>query len=78
MNNLGIQLLQERTENAGLGLVYMNFADKQANSGALYRSDWLIQTVIDNNFKFQLRKKGSPSGTTQTAATRTTPDGWDE
>ena len=27
MNQLGVQLLQERTENAGLGLVYMNFAN---------------------------------------------------
>lgn len=61
MNNLGVQLLQERTENAGLGLVYMNFADKQTDSGVQYRSDWLIQTVIDNNFKFALRKKGDAS-----------------
>lgn len=59
MNSLGVSELQNRTENAGLGLVYMNFADKQENSGALYKSDWLIQTIIDNNFKFALRKKGS-------------------
>lgn len=61
MNNLGVQLLQNRTENAGLGLVYMNFADRDANFGQKYRSDWLIQTVIDNNFKFALRKKGDAS-----------------
>ena len=61
MNGLGVQLLQNRTENAGLGLVYMNFADKQTDSGVQYRSDWLIQTVIDNNFKFALRKKGDAS-----------------
>lgn len=61
MNTLGVRLLQERTENAGLGLVYMNFADKQTDSGVQYRSDWLIQTVIDNNFKFALRKKGDAS-----------------
>lgn len=61
MNTLGVRLLQERTENAGLGLVYMNFADRDANSGQQYRSDWLIQTVIDNNFKFALRKKGDAS-----------------
>ena len=61
MNNLGVQLLQNRTENAGLGLVYMNFADRDANSGQQYRSDWLIQTIIDNNFKFALRKKGDAS-----------------
>lgn len=59
MNNLGVRELQNRTENAGLGLVFMNFADKQSTSGALYKSDWLIQTLIDNNFKFALRKKGS-------------------
>lgn len=62
MNNLGVSELQNRTENAGLGLVYMNFADKQSNSGAKYKSDWLIQTVIDNNFKFALRKKGDSEG----------------
>lgn len=59
MNSLCVSELQNRTENAGLGLVYMNFADKQADSGAKYKSDWLIQTIIDNNFKFALRKKGS-------------------
>lgn len=64
MNNLGISELQNRTENASLGLVYMNFADMDENSGALYKSDWLIQTVIDNNFKFALRKAGGTSGTT--------------
>lgn len=62
MNNLGVSELQNRTENAGLGLVYMNFADKQSDSGAKYKSDWLIQTIIDNNFKFALRKKGSSEG----------------
>ena len=62
MNNLGVRELQNRTENAGLGLVYMNFADKQSDSGAKYKSDWLIQTIIDNNFKFALRKKGSSEG----------------
>ena len=40
----------------------MNFADKQSDSGAKYKSDWLIQTIIDNNFKFALRKKGSSEG----------------
>lgn len=58
--------LQERDANASLGLVYFNFADKQTNSGALYRTDNLIQTIIDNNFKFNLRTETStdtPSGT---------------
>ena len=61
MNNLGVQLLQERTENAGLGLVYMNFANRN-DDGQSYRSDWLIQTVIDNNFKFQLRMDAADEG----------------
>lgn len=59
MNQMGVDELQNREENAGLGLIFMNFADKQEGSGAEYKSDWLIQTLIDNNFKFALRKKGS-------------------
>lgn len=65
LNNYAVQLLQERTQNASLGIVLLNYADKQAGSGALYQSDWLIQTIIDNNFKFALRKA---SGTTNNAA----------
>lgn len=68
MNQMGVEELQDRTENAGLGLVFMNFADKQTNSGAKYKSDWLIQTLIDNNFKFALRKKGSTTTTNYNAA----------
>lgn len=80
MNNLGVSELQNRTENAGLGLVYMNFADKQEDSGAKYKSDWLIQTVIDNNFKFALRKKEVSSTTRTEYVTRITSsgDGWDK
>ena len=63
MNDLGVQQLQKRTENAALGLIFMNFADKQANSGAKYKSDYLIQTTIMNNRKFQLRKKGDATRT---------------
>ena len=59
MNQMGVDELQNREENAGLGIIFMNFADKQTESGAKYKSDWLIQTLIDNNFKFALRKKGS-------------------
>lgn len=67
MNNLAVDELQKRTENAGLGLIFMNFADKQANSGAKYKSDYLIQTTIMNNRKFQLRKKTtSTTGETKT------------
>lgn len=68
MNQMGVEELQDRTENAGLGLVFMNFADKQTDSGAKYKSDWLIQTLIDNNFKFALRKKGSTTTTNYNAA----------
>ena len=67
MNQLGVQLLQERTENAGLGLVYMNFANRN-DDGQSYHSDWLIQTVIDNNFKFQLRMDAAESGQTYNAS----------
>lgn len=79
MNKLGVQQLQERTENAGLGLIFMNFADKQVNSGAKYKSDYLIQTIIMNNRKFQLRKKGDSSTGTKTV-TRTVSDEnvWDK
>lgn len=59
MNQMGVDELQNREENAGLGIIFLNFADKQTESGAKYKSDWLIQTLIDNNFKFALRKKGS-------------------
>ena len=55
--------LQQRAENASLGLVFFNFADKQENSGVQYGTNYLIQTIIDNNFKFALRKAGE-SGTT--------------
>ena len=57
--------LQQRDENASLGLVFFNFADKQA-TGQQYGTDNLIQTIIDNNFKFNLRTKtrtDTPSGT---------------
>lgn len=53
--------LQTRDANASLGLVYFNFADKQPTSGAQYGVDYMIQTVIDNNFKFNLRKEGGAS-----------------
>lgn len=54
-----IDFIQNRGENASLGVVLMNFADKQGGSGADYGCDALIQTIIDNNFKFALRKKTS-------------------
>lgn len=80
MNNLGIEQLQKRTENAGLGLVFMNFADKQSTSGAKYKSDMLIQTIIMNNRKFQLRKKDSSRTPTYNASYKSGGNavGWDE
>lgn len=47
-------LLQNRTADATLGIVLMNFADP-ANP----YSGNLIQTIINNNFNFQLRTAGS-------------------
>lgn len=58
--------IQKRGTDASLGLVMMNFADKQAGSGADYGCDGLIQTIIYNNFSFALRKK--TSGTTPAAS----------
>lgn len=79
MNQMGVDELQNRAENAGLGLVFMNFADKQEGSGTKYKSDWLIQTLIDNNFKFALRKKGSSStGTKSVTHIVSDENGWDK
>lgn len=50
-----------REQNASLGVVYMNFADNLAKYGAKYGCDQLIQTIINNNFTFQLRTRGSDS-----------------
>lgn len=81
LNNYSVGLLQNRTANASLGLIFMNFADKLETSGALYKSGWLIQTIIDNNFKFALRKVPSSTTTTSYNAsdkTRVNTVGWDK
>ena len=81
LNNYSVGLLQNRTANASLGLIFMNFADKLETSGALYKSDWLIQAIIDNNFKFALRKVPSSTTTTSYNAsdkTRVNTVGWDK
>ena len=81
LNNYSVGLLQNHTANASLGLIFMNFADKLETSGALYKSDWLIQTIIDNNFKFALRKVPSSTTTTSYNAsdkTRVNTVGWDK
>ena len=67
-------LLQNRTEDATLGVVYVNFANPENPY-----SGNLIQTIINNNFNFQLRTSGSNSRGTTTRATHATgADGWDE
>lgn len=80
MNALGVSELQKRGNNAGLGIVLMNFADRRDNSGKLYKSDWLLQTVVDNNFKFGLRTKGSSTTRTYNASYSNGGNavGWDE
>lgn len=47
-------LLQNRNEDATLGIVLMNYADPNDE----YTGN-LIQTIINNNFNFQLRKKSA-------------------
>ena len=47
------RLLQNRTEDATLGIVLINYADPNNQY-----SGNLIQTIINNNFNFQLRKEG--------------------
>ncbi len=47
-------LLQSRTEDATLGIVYLNYA----NPTNPYSGN-LIQTIINNNFSFQLRTRSS-------------------
>lgn len=63
LNPIVEEALQTRAQNASTGLVFFNFADKQENSGVRYGTNTLIQTIIDNNFKFNLRKKDSSSTT---------------
>lgn len=75
------EFFNTRTENASLGVVYMNLADNLPDYGAKYGCDQLIQTVINNNFTFQLRTRGS--GTYTSPQTRSTsagnddPNAWD-
>ena len=54
---------------SGFGLFgfWRIFADRRDDSGKLYKSDWLLQTVVDNNFKFGLRTKGSSTTRTYDA-----------
>lgn len=76
-----IDYIQMRGQDAALGLVMMNFADKQADSGAQYGCDALIQIIINNNFTFALRKKPSTTTTNYNATYNNRGGnaiGWDE
>ena len=51
---IATEYLQDRTEDATLGIVLLNYADPSNEY-----SGNLIQTIINNNFSFQLRTRGS-------------------
>lgn len=53
---IATKYLQDRTEDATLGIVLLNYADPNNQY-----SGNLIQTIINNNFSFQLRTSGSSS-----------------
>ena len=53
---IATRYLQSRTEDATLGIVLLNYADPSNEY-----SGNLIQTIINNNFSFQLRTSGSSS-----------------
>lgn len=65
--------LQNRTEDATLGIVLINYADPSNQY-----SGNLIQTIINNNFNFELRTDGSQQSENYSIPTRTSSDGWDE
>lgn len=58
-DKIGIKALQTRGKNASRGLVFINFANRDPEHGGLYQSDYILSTIIDNNFKFALRKKSN-------------------
>lgn len=61
---IATEYLQDRTEDATLGIVLLNYADPDNQY-----SGNLIQTIINNNFSFQLRTtSGSSSQSTYNAA----------
>ena len=57
------RLLQNRTEDATLGIVLINYANPENQY-----SGNLIQTIINNNFNFELRTDGSTQSETYNAA----------
>lgn len=66
LNQLCLNTLLQREENAGMGLIFMNFANR-GETGKKFQSDLILQTIIDNNFKFALRKKVTTEGRTYNA-----------
>lgn len=67
LNQLCLNELLTREENAGMGLIFMNFANR-GETGKKFQSDLILQTIIDNNFKFALRKKTSGKTPTYNAS----------
>lgn len=65
-----IRELQVRNVNYSLGTMLTNFADGEQGCGltSTYNTRELIQTIIDNNFKFALHTSGSSSQSTYNAA----------
>lgn len=57
------RLLQNRTEDATLGIVLINYANPENDY-----SGNLIQTIINNNFNFQLRTRGSSQSNVYSAS----------
>lgn len=66
LNQLCLNELLTREENAGMGLIFMNFANR-GETGKKFQSDLILQTIIDNNFKFALRKKENSTTRTYNA-----------
>ena len=49
--------LQTRGQDASFGVVLLNFADNDVDYGQKFGTVNVLQTVIDNNFRFQLRTR---------------------
>lgn len=65
MNDFVVEELNNRGQNAALGLIYMSYANRNGQVGQQYKCGELIQSIIDNNFRFQLRKAGGSSSQAQ-------------
>ncbi len=65
MNDFVVEELNNRGQNAALGLIYMSYANRNGLVGQQYKCGELIQSIIDNNFRFQLRKAGGSSSQAQ-------------